>query len=156
MRWKGDAAKTKSRINSKRSLLYLPTLRLNKVNLKCTSRLQPGSDRRQWLRARIRSVPIITVRSRKANKTNSPIKAVLTNNDMADAKYTSVPAEPPPSYESTAQPTAAIPRLPLPLHLPLIDSLRAKRVILASASPRRRQLLAQVVFCSHNVCTGAD
>ena len=137
----------------KRSLFYLPTLRL-KSELKCTSRLQSG--KRQWLPAKIRSIPVVTVRSRKANKTNSPIKAVLTSNDMTDAKYTSVPAEPPPSYESTAQPTAAIPRPPLPLHLPLIDSLRAKRVILASASPRRRQLLAQVVFCSHNVCTGAD
>ena len=75
---------------------------------------------------------------------------------MTGAKCISVPAEPPPSYESTAQPIAAIPRLPLPLRLPLIDSLRAKRVILASASPRRRQLLAQVVFCQHKDCTRAD
>ncbi|KAM0806344.1 Maf-like protein, partial [Usnea florida] len=35
-------------------------------------------------------------------------------------------------------------RLPLPLNLPLINSLRDRRVILASASPRRKQLLAQI------------
>ena len=77
---------------------------------------------------------------------------------MTEAKYTSAPrapAEPPPTYETAAQPTAAIApppsRLPLPLHLPLIDFLRAKRVILASASPRRRQLLAQVVLPPHTL-----
>lgn len=69
---------------------------------------------------------------------------------MTDAKYTLAPAEPPPSYETAAQPAAAKPlppsRLPLPLNLPLINSLRDRRVILASASPRRKQLLAQVVL----------
>ncbi|CAD6580583.1 MAG: hypothetical protein ASARMPREDX12_009592 [Alectoria sarmentosa] len=71
---------------------------------------------------------------------------------MTDAKYAPVaapaPAEPPPSYETAAKPASAKPppllRLPLPLHLPLIDSLRNRRVILASASPRRKQLLAQI------------
>lgn len=71
---------------------------------------------------------------------------------MADTKYAPTPAEPPPSYETAAKP---IPprgpslRAPLPLHLPLITSLRDKRCILASASPRRRQLLAQVYPISH-------
>lgn len=69
---------------------------------------------------------------------------------MTDAKYAHAPAEPPPSYETAAQPAAAkLPapsRLPLPLNLPLINTLRDRRVILASASPRRRQLLAQVVI----------
>jgi hypothetical protein len=36
------------------------------------------------------------------------------------------------------------PRPPFPLDLPALNMIRGKRVILASASPRRRQLLAQV------------
>ena len=68
---------------------------------------------------------------------------------MAHAKYEPAPAEPPPSYETAAQPTpppkAPLLRTPLPLDLPLINSLRDKRVILASASPRRKQLLFQVL-----------
>ncbi|KAL9138053.1 MAG: hypothetical protein Q9175_000751 [Cornicularia normoerica] len=71
---------------------------------------------------------------------------------MTDAKYAyaPAPAEPPPSYDTAAQPPAVKPpppppsRLPLPLNLPLINSLRDRRVILASASPRRKQLLAQI------------
>ncbi|KAF2268353.1 Maf/Ham1 [Lojkania enalia] len=68
------------------------------------------------------------------------------------------PLDPPPAYEDS-QPhppssnrTAPIPsprgpplhRPPFPLELPALVSLRGKRVILASASPRRRQLLAQI------------
>lgn len=61
--------------------------------------------------------------------------------------------EPPPAYNDAepAQPTTTAraparqgPRLPLPLNLPALNMIRGKRVILASASPRRRQLLAQV------------
>lgn len=37
-----------------------------------------------------------------------------------------------------------LPRPPFPLDLPVLNYLRNKRVILASGSPRRRQLLAQV------------
>ncbi len=65
---------------------------------------------------------------------------------MTDVKYAPAPAEPPPSYETAAKPPPPPPsRLPFPLDLPLINSLRDRRVILASASPRRKQLLAQVV-----------
>ncbi|KAF6833359.1 acetylserotonin methytransferase-like protein [Colletotrichum plurivorum] len=69
-------------------------------------------------------------------------------------------ADPPPEYsKATADDGAAAaarpppaggpgpgpgPRPPLPLNLPIISYLKSKRVILASASPRRRQLLAQV------------
>jgi septum formation protein len=53
------------------------------------------------------------------------------------------PKEPPPSYESTTQPKQP-PRGPIPLELPALIRLRGQRVILASASPRRRALLAQV------------
>jgi hypothetical protein len=37
-----------------------------------------------------------------------------------------------------------IPRGPFPLDIPVLNLLRGKRVILASASPRRKQLLATV------------
>ncbi|KAL0935254.1 uncharacterized protein CTRU02_209845 [Colletotrichum truncatum] len=70
-------------------------------------------------------------------------------------------SDPPPDYsKATAEhgkpPTTAArppapaggpgpgPRGPLALNLPIISYLKSKRVILASASPRRRQLLAQV------------
>lgn len=67
---------------------------------------------------------------------------------MTDVKY--APAEPPPSYETAAKlPPPPPSRLPFPLDLPLINSLRDRRVILASASPRRKQLLAQVVNLPH-------
>ncbi|KAI9682311.1 MAG: hypothetical protein M1817_000365 [Caeruleum heppii] len=69
---------------------------------------------------------------------------------MDDKKQLQPPADPPPSYESAAQatttepPRSSHPRGPLPLDLPTLNRLRGQRVILASASPRRRQLLAQI------------
>ncbi|KAI9817132.1 MAG: hypothetical protein M1827_001244 [Pycnora praestabilis] len=76
---------------------------------------------------------------------------------MSDIRYAPTPTEPPPSYEVAAQPAASkglpaagtsprppVPRIPLPLDIPVLSSLRGKRVILASASPRRKQLLAQI------------
>ncbi|KAK5121200.1 hypothetical protein LTR85_005684 [Meristemomyces frigidus] len=71
---------------------------------------------------------------------------------MSDQK---IPLEAPPSYDDAAQPLVQPatttqapprpgPRLPLPLDLPALNIIRGKRVILASASPRRRQLLAQI------------
>ncbi|WPH03190.1 maf-like protein c3g6.03c [Acrodontium crateriforme] len=76
---------------------------------------------------------------------------------MADKN---TPLEPPPSYDDAASPSASKPaatsapkgalpgrpmmRGPLPLDLPALNMIRGKRVILASASPRRRQLLAQI------------
>jgi len=70
----------------------------------------------------------------------------------------SVPSLHPPAYNDVA-PASALsttgdaaklpprlggPKLPLPLDLPALNMIRGKRVILASASPRRRQLLAQI------------
>ncbi|KAA8904544.1 Maf-like protein-domain-containing protein [Sphaerosporella brunnea] len=57
-----------------------------------------------------------------------------------------LPSEPPPSYEasSSEKKKEQPPRQPLrrePLSLPALTLLRSKRVILASASPRRKQLL---------------
>ncbi|KAK5719210.1 hypothetical protein LTR15_007733 [Elasticomyces elasticus] len=57
-----------------------------------------------------------------------------------------LPLEPPPAYQDDPKPTPspARPRGPLPLNLPALNMIRGRRVILASASPRRRQLLAQI------------
>ncbi|KAF2458151.1 Maf-like protein-domain-containing protein [Lineolata rhizophorae] len=71
---------------------------------------------------------------------------------MADNKHRPTPLEPPPSYEaSEGKPGGASPaqrsprpRLPLPLNLPALNIVRGKRVVLASQSPRRKQLLAQI------------
>ncbi|KAL2423524.1 dTTP/UTP pyrophosphatase [Exophiala dermatitidis] len=70
---------------------------------------------------------------------------------MTDTK-TEFPTDAPPSYEALSappqvpQPGAPPRRLrpPPPLELPALNMLRGKRVILASQSPRRRQLLAQI------------
>ncbi|KUI70220.1 hypothetical protein VM1G_05915 [Cytospora mali] len=65
--------------------------------------------------------------------------------------YTSVPAEPVPHYIQAAREhgirlrqSAPVRKGPLPFELPIITHLKDKRVILASASPRRKALLAQV------------
>lgn len=65
--------------------------------------------------------------------------------------YTSVPADPVPNYIQSAREhgiklrqSGPIKKGPLPFELPIITHLRGKRVILASASPRRKALLAQV------------
>lgn len=53
------------------------------------------------------------------------------------------PTEPPPAYDatSTVPARAPLPRPP-PLSLPVLNDLRNKRVILASQSPRRRQIMS--------------
>ncbi|ENH61572.1 Maf-like protein C3G6.03c [Fusarium oxysporum f. sp. cubense race 1] len=57
------------------------------------------------------------------------------------------PSEPPPDYEkSTATqgtPQRPLRKGPIPLELPILKHLNDKRVILASASPRRKALLQQ-------------
>lgn len=71
---------------------------------------------------------------------------------MSDQKN---PLEPPPAYDADSEHTPLvagapapvrqqIARAPLPLELPALQALRGKRVILASASPRRKQLLNQI------------
>lgn len=64
---------------------------------------------------------------------------------------TNAPIETPPDYIAAARAagiplrqSAPIRRGPLPLKLPILEYLRSKRVILASASPRRKALLSQV------------
>ncbi|KAK3383689.1 Maf-like protein-domain-containing protein [Lasiosphaeria ovina] len=61
------------------------------------------------------------------------------------------PSDPPPSYIEAARShglrlrqSAPVRRGPLPLELPLLTHLATKRVILASASPRRKAMLEQV------------
>ncbi|RAL67858.1 hypothetical protein DID88_008584 [Monilinia fructigena] len=82
---------------------------------------------------------------------------------MPDEKYTPVatsPSSPPPTYEtSSAQQSklpsrpasksissikGPLPRGPFPLDIPLLQHLKGKRIILASASPRRKQILASI------------
>ena len=58
-----------------------------------------------------------------------------------------IPSDDPPSYTPSAIPQKpSLPRPP-PLELPALLLLRSKRVILASASPRRKQLLSQIGLC---------
>jgi len=75
---------------------------------------------------------------------------------MADSKYTPAPTEPPkeapPSYDVAAVEHGTLPvrpagkplLRPFPLDIPVLAQLKGKRIILASASPRRKQLLAQI------------
>lgn len=71
---------------------------------------------------------------------------------MSESKKTPIPSEPPPSYEATplnpALPTTPRKGIlrspPPPLDLPALNLLRDRRTILASASPRRKQLLATI------------
>ncbi|KAJ5682782.1 dTTP/UTP pyrophosphatase [Penicillium macrosclerotiorum] len=51
--------------------------------------------------------------------------------------------DPPPAYDDTPKPIrgAPLPRPP-PLALPILNELRTKRVVLASQSPRRRQIIS--------------
>ncbi|OJD18227.1 septum formation protein Maf [Emergomyces pasteurianus Ep9510] len=66
---------------------------------------------------------------------------------MADSKSEKHPLGPPPSYSDAAADAGTgrnLPTLPRPpaLSLPTLVDLRSKRVILASSSPRRRQILS--------------
>lgn len=76
---------------------------------------------------------------------------------MAASEKSGLPTDAPPSYEALSVPPSkeaqqqARPngpprqlRPPPPLDLPALNLLRSKRVILASASPRRKALLAQI------------
>ncbi|PQE28032.1 hypothetical protein CJF32_00005790 [Rutstroemia sp. NJR-2017a WRK4] len=68
---------------------------------------------------------------------------------------TSDPTDPPPKYDSAAVQHGALParpragtntkpRGPFPLDIPVLNHLKGKRVILASASPRRKQILGSI------------
>jgi septum formation protein len=52
-------------------------------------------------------------------------------------------SDPPPAYDQPTKPNrgAPLPRPP-PLNLPVLNSLRSRRVILASQSPRRKQIIS--------------
>ncbi len=70
---------------------------------------------------------------------------------MSDIKKAPVPSEPPPSYDATppnpaspAPPKKGAPRPLPPLDLPTLNLLRGRRTILASASPRRKHILATI------------
>lgn len=77
---------------------------------------------------------------------------------MSNVQYQSTPTDPPPSYEDVSQPGSGpagasgpppsprglVPRRTFALDLPALNMVRGKRVILASKSPRRKALLAQI------------
>src|SRR5271170_972590 len=70
---------------------------------------------------------------------------------MSEKRKAPAPLDPPPSYDAVSkpplspQPPVKLPlRPPPPLELPALTLVRSKRIILASASPRRRQLLASI------------
>ncbi|GAB1208688.1 hypothetical protein APSETT445_007439 [Aspergillus pseudonomiae] len=71
---------------------------------------------------------------------------------MSDSKTAllsqSEPIDPPPAYDATSNNNPPAPRTPLPrpppLSLPVLNELRGKRVILASQSPRRRQIMSHL------------
>ncbi|EMD85551.1 hypothetical protein COCC4DRAFT_179886 [Bipolaris maydis ATCC 48331] len=83
-----------------------------------------------------------------------------------DAKEPLLPSDPPPSYEDARKSPLAHnrsasgaapgkrppPGPPPPLSLPALNQLRGSRVVLASKSPRRRQLLAQLGLTKIDVC----
>lgn len=70
------------------------------------------------------------------------LKADTNNNSGSNSNEST---DPPPAYEqsTTPAPRAVLPRPP-PLNLAVLNNLRQRRVILASASPRRRQILSQL------------
>ncbi|KAI9665396.1 MAG: hypothetical protein M1831_001834 [Alyxoria varia] len=75
---------------------------------------------------------------------------------MSDRKppiaYEAAPSEPPPAYDTSSSVPAPAekpqqpprPKAPYPLDLPALHAARSRRTILASASPRRKQLLGQI------------
>lgn len=68
---------------------------------------------------------------------------------MSNVTTPTIPSDEPPSYDAVLVPARSPSavrqlRLPPPLDLPALNLLRGRRVILASASPRRKQLLAQI------------
>ncbi|KAK1757412.1 hypothetical protein QBC47DRAFT_296700 [Echria macrotheca] len=73
------------------------------------------------------------------------------------------PNDPPPEYIQAAQAhgmrlrqSAPIKRGPYPIDLPILSYLKSKRVILASASPRRKALLAQLGLSSLEVSPSSE
>ncbi|OQD78184.1 hypothetical protein PENDEC_c001G07234 [Penicillium decumbens] len=70
----------------------------------------------------------------------------LPDTTMSDSKaalldHIDSPADPPPAYDPLTKPARGVLPRPPPLSLPVLNDLRTKRVILASQSPRRRQIL---------------
>ncbi|KAK3310465.1 uncharacterized protein B0T15DRAFT_564454 [Chaetomium strumarium] len=73
------------------------------------------------------------------------------------------PSDPPPDYITAARShgihlrqSAPIRKGPYPLELPILTYLRSKRVILASASPRRKALLTQLGLSDFEVWPSSD
>lgn len=70
-------------------------------------------------------------------------KASPPSYDAATTQHGALPARNGPPTPGSKPP---LPRGPFPLDIPVLNQLRGKRVILASASPRRKQILSSVRF----------
>lgn len=75
-----------------------------------------------------------------------PHTSTMSDSKAANLLFNSEPIDPPPAYDPPGpKPTTTrgtpLPRPP-PLSLPVLNALRTKRVILASQSPRRRQIIS--------------
>src|SRR3978361_277519 len=61
--------------------------------------------------------------------------------EAAAIQHGDLPSRNGPSQAAGGKP---LPRGPFPLDIPVLNSLRGKRIILASGSPRRKQILSTV------------
>lgn len=62
--------------------------------------------------------------------------------DAAAVQHSALPAR----HDPPTPGSKPLPRGPFPLDIPVLNQLRGKRMILASASPRRKQILSSVDF----------
>ncbi|TGO92311.1 hypothetical protein BPOR_0006g00510 [Botrytis porri] len=69
----------------------------------------------------------------------------LPSYESASAQHGALPNRPASQSISTGK--GPLPRGPFPLDIPLLQELKGKRIILASASPRRKQILASDLYC---------
>jgi hypothetical protein len=77
------------------------------------------------------------------------------NYDKAAAEHGELPIRKPGAVSGAGGKT--LPRGPFPLDIPVLTHLRGKRVILASASPRRKQILSIVCYHpSHASCLAVE
>ncbi|KAK4239895.1 hypothetical protein C8A03DRAFT_42520 [Achaetomium macrosporum] len=98
--------------------------------------------------------------------TMTPEKALqfmLDRVNIYNAMDLTNPSDPPPDYITAARAhgihlrqSAPIKKGPYPLELPILTYLRSKRVILASASPRRKALLTQLGLSDFEVWPSSD
>ncbi|AEO54072.1 hypothetical protein MYCTH_2114926 [Thermothelomyces thermophilus ATCC 42464] len=90
-------------------------------------------------------------RLKRMDMTPEKLREYMLSLKINEAMDLTNPSDPPPDYITATRAhgvplrqSAPIRKGPFPLELPILSYLRSKRVILASASPRRRALLLQL------------